>query len=310
MPEADSGDDEFALIREYFAGLDTGAAVAHGNGDDAALLRVPDGEVLAVSVDLMVEGVHFPHSAPADASAFRAVAAAVSDLAAMAAVPIGMTLALTLPEAQPDWLRQCRRGLADASERFSLPLVGGDLSRGPLSLAVQVMGRVPAGQALRRDRARPGDQLCVSGTLGDSAAGLALLTGELTTDKETTDYLLRRYWRPTPRLELGVQLRALATAAIDVSDGLLADAGHLAAASGVQVVIEGDRLPLSGELLSALGSQRGRELALAGGEDFELCFTIPAQAAPPTGTTVIGSVGSGTGVHCDVQVDRHGYRHF
>lgn len=310
MPDAETGADEFALISRHFQGLDAGPAVILGNGDDAALVALATGEELAVSVDTMVEGVHFPAGSAAQQVAYRAVAAAASDLAAMAARPLAMTCALTLPSAEEPWLADFRRGLADACREFALPLIGGDLTRGALTVSIQVLGGVPAAAALRRQGASPGDRLCVSGPLGDAAAGLALIHGRLSVVGEAGAALEKGFWRPPVDLALGLSLRGLASAAIDVSDGLLADAGHIANASGVRLCIDSERLPLSPALRSAVPREQALAWALAGGEDYVLCFTLPPSFALPDGCFCIGSVEEGRGVSCDRKVQAPGYRHF
>ena len=310
MPRVDGEAGEFRLIADYLAGLDGGPGVVLGNGDDGAVLALETGEELVVSTDSAAEGVHFPlHADPARA-AYRAVAAAASDLAAMGARPLAMTLSLSVPAPDEAWFAACRRGLAEAVRVFSLPLVGGDLVRAPRLLAVQVLGAVPAGRALRRAGARPGDDLFVSGCLGGSAAGLALLRGELAAVAQDRAELLGQFWRPRPCLALGQALRGRATAAIDVSDGLLADAAHLARASGVALHIESGALPLCAALKRCTDRARALRWALAGGEDYVLCFTLPAGEAAPEGCVRIGHVADGVGVHCDVAVDDPGFRHF
>ncbi|MEE4279986.1 MAG: thiamine-phosphate kinase [Halieaceae bacterium] len=305
--------DEFELIADYLTGLDHGPAVALGVGDDAAVLDLGRDEQLVVSTDVAVAGVHFPIDAPLDRAAFRAVAAAASDLVAMAARPLAMTLNLSLASAQASELAALRRGLEAATAAFELPLVGGDLVRAPLSLGVQVLGAVRRGAALTRSGAQPGDRLCVSGCLGDSAAGLALLQGRpverLAAAME--ERLIERFWQPRPDFVLGRSLAGVATAAIDVSDGLLADAAHLARASGVGLEIDSARLPLSIELRACADREQVLDWALAGGEDYVLCFTL-AEAAPlPAGCSVIGAVTAGEGVHCDREPrTATGYRHF
>ncbi|NND68876.1 MAG: thiamine-phosphate kinase [Halioglobus sp.] len=303
--------DEFSLIERYFAGLGAGPAVALSVGDDCALLTPPPGELLATSVDTLVCGVHFPAAAaPADI-AYRAVAAAASDLAAMGARPLGMTLALTLPEADAAFLGPFAQGLRAAVKDFNLPLVGGDTTRGPLTVTVQVQGAVPAGAALTRAGAQPGDRLCVSGPLGDAAAALAFFQGEWQAPERFAALLHQRFYRPLPRLDLGVALRGVASAAIDISDGLLADAGHLARASGVRIDIESGAVPLSDALLAQPDEHTRLRWALAGGDDYELCFTLPAGAAVPDGCTAIGCVSPGEGVHASDTVDfPAGYTHF
>ncbi|MBM70901.1 MAG: thiamine-phosphate kinase [Haliea sp.] len=303
--------DEFSLIARYFSSLGAGPAVVLGVGDDCALLQLAPGERLATSVDTALEGVHFPADSLPEDVAYRAVAAAASDLAAMGARPLGMTLALTLPAADELWLHSFSQGLAAAASELSLPLVGGDTTRGPLTITVQVLGALPPGRALTRDAARPGDSLYVSGTLGDAAAGLAVLQGRYRPELEVAEYLEGRFFRPTARLQLGASLLHDATAAIDLSDGLLADAGHIAAASGVQLRIDAHALPLSAALQAHPDRAQALAWALAGGDDYELCFCLPAGASPPAGCTRIGEVAAGAGVVCPgFEHLATGYRHF
>ncbi|MDG2412566.1 MAG: thiamine-phosphate kinase [Halioglobus sp.] len=304
-------DDEFSLIERYFSGLDKGDSVALGVGDDCAILRLETGEQLLTSVDTQVDGVHFPSGTPPQHVAFRVVSAAVSDLAAMGARPLGMTLAVTLPEADGVWLARFREGLAAAVSEYSLPLVGGDTTRGPLCLSVQVMGAVPVGKAIKRSGAQVGDTLCVSGHLGDGAGGLAVLEGRWRPGHAHAAYLEQRFYRPRARVELGCQLRDDATAAIDISDGLLADIGHMAAASGVGLKLEPDSVPLSAALLSHGSRDTALRWALAGGDDYELCFCLPRGHELPAGTTCIGEVVAGEGVDCGDNIDIvSGYQHF
>ncbi|MFT4872108.1 thiamine-phosphate kinase [Congregibacter sp.] len=310
MPDASQSRGEFSLIARFFTQLDKGPDVILGNGDDAAILRLAPGEELAVSVDSMLEGVHFPKCSPPAELAYRAVAAAASDLAAMGARPVAMTLALSLPSADDDWLTDFRCGLTDAVADLSLPLVGGDLTRGPLTLSVQVMGAVPSGQALPRSGANPGDLLYVSGPLGDSAAGLAVIQGRVHPSEQVAALLRARFWRPQPALNLGVLLRGVATAAVDVSDGLLADVGHIAQASEVCVVVDSALVPLSEALRATVPPAQALDWALRGGEDYQLCFTLPEGVEPPQGCIRIGCVESGSGVRCDVEGGSDGYRHF
>lgn len=302
--------DEFGLIAEYLTGLDQGAGVALGNGDDAAVLELEAGEQLVVSTDVAAEGIHFPQDSPAGAMAYRAAAAAASDLAAMGARPIAMTLNLCLPDAGEFRLADLRAGLAMATEALRLPLVGGDLVRGSLSFGVQVLGAVPHGEALVRSGAAVGDRVCVSGYLGDASAGLAIEQGTLETGPEHAEALKKAFWRPAPAYALGQSLRGVATAAIDVSDGLLADAGHLARASGVRLLIEGEALPLSPALKNSVDDQEARRRALTGGEDYVLCFTLPPGATLPPGCTEIGCVEAGSGVGCAWEFEVDGYQHF
>ena len=202
-----------------------------------------------------------------------------------------MTVALTLPEADEFWLHAFSEGLAAAAADFELPLVGGDTTRGPLTITVQVLGALPADRALFRAGARVGDDLYVSGTLGDAAGAVAFLRGDWQPAPDAGEFLLDRFNRPRPRIALGLELLGRATAAIDVSDGLLADAGHIADASGVRLRIEPELLPIS--------------------DDYELCFTLPAGESSPAGCTRVGRAEEGEGVDCGLAIDfAGGYEHF
>lgn len=283
-------DSETELIERYFRGLGAARAdVVLGIGDDAALLRVPEGSELVLTTDALIEGVHFLPGAPARSLGHRALAVNLSDIAAMGASPCWALLALNLPMADDAWLREFASGFGALARAHGVALVGGNLSRGPLSITVQLAAVVPRGEALRRDGARVGDGLYVSGTLGDAAAGLKRLQGVLRTTPAAGSYLERRLEYPTPRVALGLSLRGLASACIDLSDGLYADALRLARASGCAASIELERLPLSAPLLEAYGAAAWRE-GLAGGEDYELCFS-----APPAHAAAIGSLAQRSG---------------
>jgi thiamine-monophosphate kinase len=322
---ADSpGLGEFELIRQFFATArcaQSSDGIELGIGDDCALLALPPGEQLAVSTDTLVAGVHFPAGADAFLLAQRGLAAAASDLAAMGAAPLGFTLALTLPAADPVWLKAFAQGLDCMAQICGLALVGGDTTRGPLSMTFTVMGCVPNGQALTRSGAQVGDLLCVGGSLGDAAAALPLVLAQATAEPEITQALLARYWTPEPQLALGLALRGKATAALDISDGLLADCAHMATASSVAVHIELNRLPIAHQALALLGEQRAQECALSGGDDYRLVFSLPVnelhslQALWPQ-VAVIGRVMQGSGVQvCDasglpLRLPASGYQHF
>lgn len=315
---------EFELIRRYFAAApcaQPGEAVAQGIGDDCALLALNAGEQLAISTDTLVVGIHFPEVCDAFLLGQRALAVATSDLAAMGAAPIGFTLALTLPQADPDWLQAFAAGLNHMAQACEMRLIGGDTTRGPLTLTLTVFGSVPAGQALLRSGAQVGDLLCVGGPLGDAAAALPLVLGQRTAEPAIAETLLARYWSPLPQLALGQALRGKATAALDISDGLLADCGHIALASGVALHIERDRLPLSPAVLAWLDQQSAWDCAVSGGDDYLLAFTLPEQhlaglqqAGWPI--AVIGRVGAGSGVHLldsaghSLALSSRGYQHF
>jgi thiamine-monophosphate kinase len=298
--------NEFDLIKDHFAPL------SHHIGDDCAILDLPPGERLAISVDTMVLGVHFSHAATADQVAFRAVAAALSDLAAMGARPLAITLALTLPDNDETWLGLFAAGIADSLQTFKVELLGGDTTSGPLTVSIQVFGALPEQQALMRGGARPGDAVFISGATGDAAAALAVLAGSWKGDPQYEQYLLERFYRPTPRLDLGQQLLDCASSAIDISDGLLADAGHLCKHSGFGIHLDVQALPLSPALKSLPDKTAALTLALSGGDDYELLFTVPQTAIDrlPPGCTRIGEVTSGTGVVCDHDTPSVGYQHF
>lgn len=302
---------EFTLIYRYFSALGRGEGVHLSVGDDCAILGLKPGERLATSVDTMVEGVHFPADTFPEDIGFRAVSVAASDLAAMGARPLAMTLALTLPAADELWLHAFSQGIADAAAQYQLPLVGGDTTRGPLTITVQVLGALPPAQALLRGGASRGDELYVSGTLGDAAGALAFLFGDWRPSPEEAEYLLDRLNRPRARIELGRELLGKATAAIDISDGLLADAGHIAAASGIRLDIDPLLLPLSPVLKAHPSPEQARLWALTGGDDYELCFCLPPGEAAPSGCTRIGRAVAGIGVDCGLDIDvAAGYRHF
>ncbi len=271
---------EFELIDKYFSRLSTGGrGVSLGIGDDAAILNVPDTHQLVVTTDTLAAGTHFfHHDNPADV-AWKAVAVNVSDLAAMGARPLWLTLSITLPDAEEAWLSRFAQGLKEALTFYDLALVGGDTVKGPLSICVTAFGQVPRGQALTRSSAKPGDWIFCTGTLGDAAAGLALLTKKLRADKSSRDYLLGRFRRPAARVAAGIALRHIASACIDISDGLIADLGHILKNSGdLGARIDLDALPTSKALENLCSDVDLWEFALAGGEDYELCFTVPEDA--------------------------------
>jgi thiamine-monophosphate kinase len=260
---------EFALIARLAAALPCRRAdVIAGPGDDAALLQPPPGMVLAQTVDTCLEGVHFPPGMdPADVG-WRSLAVNLSDLAAMGAEPAWGLLSLSLPVADEAWLDAFAQGLGEAAAGAGLAIVGGDLVRGPLAISLALTGFVPPGEALRRQGAVPGDGIWVTGPLGGGAAGLAAW-------KRGERAAARAFLRPIPRLAEGRALRGLASAAIDVSDGLLQDLGHLLAAGGVGAEIDLERVPLEAGAAAA-GASEGIAMALGGGDDYQLCFTVPA----------------------------------
>jgi thiamine-monophosphate kinase len=268
---------EFELIARYFDRVTSSRRdVEKGIGDDCALLSVPEKQSLAISTDTLVAGVHFLADIHPSDLAYKALAVNLSDLAAMGADPAWLTLALTLPVVDESWLASFSDSLFAQLDYYDMQLIGGDTTRGPLSMTLGIHGFVPQGRALRRSGAHIGDWIYVTGTLGDSAAGLSLLLGQTELGNRTDrDTLLQRHLRPVPRILQGQALRDLASAAIDISDGLLADLGHLLKASGCGARINLDTLPLSAALMQNFTSEQALRWALSGGEDYELCFTVP-----------------------------------
>ena len=315
---------EFELIRRFLQQA-TGqrADVVLGIGDDCALLEMPAGRQLAVSMDTLVEGRHFVLGANPVALGHKALAVNLSDLAAMGAEPAWATLALTLPAPDSAWLESFVKGFAELAAVHGVQLVGGDTTRGPLSITVQVHGFVDAGRALRRDGARPGDGIYVSGTIGDAALAL-VLSQQAGTESPVPVQLQSRLDWPTPRVGLGLMLAGRADAAIDISDGLLADLGHVCDASRVAARIEVAQIPLSSAARGYL-EQFGWRPILAGGDDYELLFCVPGDVdgelianCRKAGheVTRIGSVEAGSGialVYPDGRVSRElpaGFDHF
>ncbi len=316
---------EFELIARYFTSAreDLPESVVLGVGDDGALLSPDPEQQLVVSVDTLVADVHFPAAASAEEVGQRALRVNLSDLAAMGATPAWFTLALTLPadwdeNRRRDWVGGFSVGLRAAADAYGCALVGGDTTAGPLSVTIQIMGQVPPGLALRRDGAAVDDFVLVTHTLGDGAAALTSLD-----QPGASAYLRERFYRPTPRLAEGQLLRGLASAALDISDGLLADLGHLCHASDVAAVVDVASLPLSEQLQTA-PLEQARDWALTGGDDYELVFTLAPermadlarlQAEGRINATMVGQICAGSGVHCELEgreyhPARNGYQHF
>lgn len=268
---------EFDLIARYFDRFRSNRRdVELGIGDDCALLTVADKQLLAISTDTLVSGIHFlPDIDPADLG-YKSLAVNLSDLAAMGADPAWLSLALTLPNVNEDWLQKFSDSLFDQLNYYGMQLIGGDTTRGPLSLTLTIQGLVPEGRALTRAGARIGDWIYVTGTLGDSAAGLAILQDELRVDNESDRAaLIHRHLRPQPRILQGQALRDLASSAIDISDGLISDLQHILKVSHCGARIELDELPYSDALTRQVDAEQALRWALSGGEDYELCFTVP-----------------------------------
>lgn len=313
---------EFEIIARYFTGHDRRADVLLGIGDDAAVLDTRSDRKLVVAMDSIVEGVHFPTGTQAADIGYRALAVNLSDLAAMGAEPAWMTLSLSMPCADERWLEGFASGLFELARRYDVALVGGDTVRGPLVITVQVGGWVEPDRWLTRSGARPGDVIMISGIPGEAAAGLAVVQQQKG-DSEPATLLRERFLRPQPRVQLGRRLRTIATAAMDVSDGVVTDLRKLCAASRCAAELEIDRLPDSLAAAQLFDGEARLRMALAGGDDYELLFTVAPESvaallphcdsAPPL--TRIGVITPGEGVRCTragrpYELATAGYDHF
>lgn len=330
---------EFEIIRRYFA--ESGLyfdkpGVEIGIGDDAAVLKIPSNKLLVISMDVLVESVHFPKSADASLVANRALAVNLSDLAAMAADPFCFTLGLVLPDADEHWLQGFSEGLLGLAQEFNCPLVGGDTTRGPLSITIQVQGLCEQDGIVRRDSAKPGDKIFVSGYLGDGAIaikslglnshlgdGFNLEQAKLT--ESCREYFENAYYKPEPRIALARRCASLVSSGIDVSDGLFGDLGHIVAASGVGALLQTQQFPYSACANSCMSEQNRLQAALFGGDDYELCFSVPPQqcaafvreaARTDTMVTCIGEIIEGSSIKCldasglPMSFDVDSYAHF
>ena len=269
---------EFEIIERYFNFSKQAAEVITGIGDDAAVIR-PDASPIAISVDTLVAGVHFPlDTSPVDI-AYKALAVNLSDLAAMGATPRWFTLSLVLPEADDDWLEKFASSLSDIAEQYHIALVGGDTTRGPLTITIQVMGALPKKGGVLRSTASPNEDIYVTGTLGDAAIGLLAYQDKIRLANEEKKYCIERLNRPTPRLKIGQALINCATSMIDCSDGFAADLGHILQASDIGAEVTFASLPLSFAGNNWIKTGENPELIINGGDDYELIFTAPTQAA-------------------------------
>ncbi|HXF78573.1 MAG TPA: thiamine-phosphate kinase [Usitatibacter sp.] len=318
-----SNDSEFELIARHF--MRPTPNVVLGIGDDAALIDVTDGMDLAVSTDTMVSGTHFFPDVDPENLGHKALAVNLSDMAAMGALPHWATLALTLPTVDHDWLAAFAKGFFDLADEFNVALIGGDTTRGPLTLTVTIMGEVAMGAALRRGGAKAGHDVWVSGTLGDAALAVAHRHGKLVLTEADYREAVMRLYEPTPRVRLGQALRGMATAAIDISDGLLADLGHICRLSHVGATVDLESIPVS-----AIGERHektdaGRTAIVAGGDDYELCFTASPNSRDSiedltdvlgVPLTRIGQIRRGKGVSLlgadgkAMKIDGRGFDHF
>ena len=313
---------EFEIIERYFSRDSVDPDILLGVGDDAAVVAASG--ALAVAVDTLVEGVHFPAGLAAEAVGYRVLAVNLSDMAAMGAQPRWCTLALTLADPNATWLEGFADGLYMLAERHGVALIGGDLTRGPMTATLQIIGTVETTRWLGRSGGHVGDDVYVTGTLGDSAAGLALIKERAGEGVSAHAALRERFLWPEPRVTAGRALTGLASAAIDISDGLLADLGHVCKSSGCGAFVDVEQLPLSAELLSVFPPNVAEAYALSGGDDYELCFTAaPAQAqsveaaldAVGCPARKIGQLVAGTGVECrrdgeSFEAPSAGYLHF
>jgi len=321
---------EFDLIRDYFNRHSTCRAdVILGIGDDAALLQPPPGMELAISMDTLVDGIHFDHDSSAYSIGWKVAAVNLSDMAAMGAEPAWATLSVTLPQVDGEWLREFCDGLFDLLSRHDVQLVGGDTSRGPLAITLQMHGFVPAQQALRRSTASVGDMIYLSGYIGDAGLALWCRQHKLDLPQPYGQQLMAALDQPEPRVRCGMALRGLAASAIDISDGLLADLGHICQASQVGAVIKVDELPQSPAFAACarvlleqglISDSELLDIQLSGGDDYELCFTVPLSRCHDmenqTDCYSIGSVAAGGQVRCSDALGRSytpqhsGFDHF
>lgn len=273
---------EFELIENIFkrasmASIEGRQDLILGIGDDCAQVQVPEGQHLVFSMDTLVEGRHFPFDADPAAIGYRAVASCVSDLAAMGAKPAFFTLGLTLPDSDPQWLAAFAEGMAELAEPIGLVLVGGDTTKGPLTISLQVHGYIEPEFVVSRAGAKQGDDIYVTGELGDAAAAVPIMTGEMMVKGDLYEHFYDAYWRPESRLIAAMALKRVVTSMLDISDGLVQDIQHILKASGVGAHIDSSLIPIS-DVLKQWQPDSALQLALTGGDDYELCFSAPVSA--------------------------------
>lgn len=268
---------EFELIKKYFQNLtDDDSSVQCGIGDDAAIIQIPPDMEVVLSIDTLLEETHFPKdTAPSDIS-YKALAVNLSDMAAMGALPKWVLLSISLPESNDTWLEQFSAGFLELAKQHSISLIGGDMSRGPLSITVQIQGLVPTGKALRRDGAQQDDLIYVSGALGDAGVGLDIIQQNLEIADEHEIFFLNSLNRPEISIEAGFHLHDIASSAIDISDGLISDLGHILEASHVGAELKMESIPLSEAMQKCINKQDAWNYALTSGDDYKLCFTASA----------------------------------
>ncbi len=316
---------EFNLIETYFSNQQANRDdVVLAQGDDCALVSPPSGCHIAISTDTLVCGTHFLASASPEDIAHKALASNLSDLAAMGATPAWVSMGISMPEVNEPWLASFCQAFFELANQHNIQLIGGDTTKGPLTITLTVQGFVPVGQALTRGQAQEGDGIYVTGTLGDAKAGLdVILKTRLSTQHDINQILEKRHYRSTPQVLAGTQLRGLASAAIDISDGLIADLRHILSRSQRGAIIDTEQLPISNELLCFTGSDMlARQYALTSGEEYQLCFTVPQHDEPKLDQQLAGIPYSRIGqitnsgrivLHeqgCEVDWELTGYDHF
>ncbi|MCP4409991.1 MAG: thiamine-phosphate kinase [Gammaproteobacteria bacterium] len=316
---------EFEIIDRYFKRKNRRKDVVKSIGDDAAVLRTDAEKDLVVTVDTLVEGVHFPLDTDPEAIGFKSLAVNLSDLAAMGAVPAWFTLSLTLPCVDESWLQGFASGLFESADRYGIDLVGGDTTHGPLCISITAMGFTSTSKALCRNGARVGDAIFVTGYIGDAALGLAAKQGKISLEQSSLEYCLSRLNRPSPRLDAGRMLLNIASAAIDISDGLAADLSHILNASAVGARLQLTSIPRSKIFVEACAYRPEWRMVVAGGDDYELLFTVPQSKIPRLiqageslgcGITRIGQIERQPGLRIDdtdgreVVLASAGYQHF
>lgn len=311
--------NEFDIIKHYFDSHSLSRKeVIVGIGDDCAIVTVPHQQQLAITTDTLIEGVHFLKSTSPTDIGYKALAVNLSDLAAMGATPAWFTLALTLPHADQTWLEQFTQGMFELANHYHIELIGGDLTKAEqLTMSLSAYGFVDSKQFLKRDNAQLGDLICVSHTLGDAAFGFHILKNNRIVTDEQKNFFLQKLNRPKPQIELGKQLVNIAHACIDISDGLIADLSHILEMSSVGACVNVDKIPLSTYLQQTVTQDVAQELALTGGDDYELCLTIPHENIHllPSSCTIIGEITREPGLSLlkngkHYQISTKGYQHF
>jgi len=320
---------EFDLINQYFKNTKVKRDdVLLGIGDDCAMLSPPPGKTLAVSTDTLISGVHFPETTSPDDVAYKSLAVNLSDLAAMGAEPAWVSLAITLPDSNTDWLDAFMQGFNELAERFNVALIGGDTTQGSLSITVNITGFIDAQSALKRASAKVGDAIFVTGNIGDASIGLDIILNKVDTHKQFTEHYKKhcidRLNRPQPQVLAGQLLTAFSVAAIDISDGLKADLNHICKASKVGAILNIESLPISEALLAFYNNKPDWQTILTAGDDYELCFTCSSEQVSEMQSlmksnnikiTCVGEIISGTDVECildneNLNFEQTGYNHF